>query len=50
MFQLFEKCILFQRVTKSQSKNLTDIDLIVTDVAEFLVSEDLRALAIKYLD
>lgn len=50
MFQLFEKCILFQRVTKSQVKNLTDIDLIVADVAEFLVSEDLRALAIKYLD
>ena len=50
LFQLFEKCILFRTVTKSNAKLLTDLDLIVTDAADFLVGEDMRQLAYKYLD
>lgn len=53
MFQLFEKCVLFRQVTKGQpqaAKSLVDIDLVVTDVAEFLVGEDMRDLALKYLE
>jgi hypothetical protein len=50
LFQLFEKCILFRTVTKSNAKLLTDLDLIVSDAADFLVAEDMRALAYKYLD
>jgi hypothetical protein len=50
LLQLFEKCVLFRTVTKTNAKLLVDLDLIVSDTAEFLVSEDMRALAMKYLD
>ena len=50
LFHLFEKCLLYRTVTKSNAKLLVDLDLIVSDTAEFLVSEDMRALALKYLD
>lgn len=50
LLQLFEKCVLFRTVTKTNAKLLVDLDLIVSDTAEFLVSEDMRALALKYLD
>ena len=50
LFQLFEKCILYRAVTKSNAKLLVDLDLIVSDAADFLVAEDMRALAYKYLD
>jgi hypothetical protein len=50
LFQLFEKCILFRAVTKTNAKLLVDLDLIVSDASEFLVAEDMRALAYKYLE
>lgn len=49
MLTLFEKCVLFRAVAKS-SKPLVDVDLVVADVADFLVGEDLRDLALKYLE
>ena len=49
LFQLFEKCILFQKVCQSKS-HITDFDLVATDVAEFLIGEDMKQLAMKYLE
>lgn len=51
LFQLFEKVILFNLATKGNAKQMSvDVDLILSDAAEFLVSEDMRALAYKYLE
>jgi len=50
LFQLFEKCILYRAVTKSNAKLLVDLDLIISDAADFLVAEDMRALSLKYLE
>ena len=49
LYQLFEKCILFKTVCRSTT-SLVDQDMITTDMAEYLASEDLRFLALKYLD
>lgn len=49
LFLLFEKCILLKTVCKS-TKALVDFDLTVTDMAEYLSSENLKALAMKYLE
>lgn len=50
LFQLFEKCILFRTVTKTNAKLLVDLDLIVSDISDYLVAEDMRALAFSYLE
>jgi hypothetical protein len=49
MYLLFEKCILLKTVCKS-SKALVDFDLIVTDMAEYLSNENMKTLAMKYLE
>jgi hypothetical protein len=49
LFQLFERCVLFKTVCKS-TKPLLDVDLIFSDMAEFLANEDLRHVALKYLE
>ncbi len=46
---MFEKCILFKTVCKS-TKPLLDLDLIITDMAELMNSEDLKMLSLKYLE
>lgn len=51
LYQLFEKCILLRAVTKrSHAKPLLEIDLVISDTAEFLAAEDMKDLALKYLD
>ena len=49
LFLLLEKCIIFRAVTKSHTKPQLDIDLIVSDAAEYLAAEDLGGVALKYL-
>ena len=49
LFQLFQKVILFKTVCRS-SQSLIDQDLVISDMAEFMTSEELRHLALKYLD
>lgn len=46
---MFEKCILFKTVCKS-TKVLLDLDLIIADMAEYMASEDLKMLGMKYLE
>jgi len=50
LFQLFEKCILFRAVIKTNAKLLPELDLIAADAADFLVAEDFRRLAYNYLE
>ena len=50
LFQLFEKVILFSLVTKTNKASLVDVDLIIADAAEFLVSEDLRSVALQFIE
>lgn len=49
LITLFEKCLLYRAVVKA-TKPLVDVDLIVSDVADFLVGEDMRELALRYLE
>jgi len=37
-------------VTKTNAKLLVDLDLIVSDISDYLVAEDMRALAYNYLE
>ena len=46
---LFEKCILYKTVCKS-TKVLLELDLIIADMAEYMAHEDLKMLAMKYLE
>lgn len=50
LFQLFEKCVLFRAVIKTNAKLLPELDLIAADAADFLVAEDFRRLAYNYLE
>lgn len=49
LFLLFEKCILYKTVCKNL-KIIVDLDLIITDIAEYMASEELTTLALKYLE
>ena len=49
LFLLFEKCILYKTVCKNL-KIIVDFDLIMTDIAEYMASEELTTLALKYLE
>lgn len=49
LYLLFEKCILFKTVCKS-TKVIPDFDIILSDMGEYLAHEDLRMLALKYLE
>lgn len=49
LYLLFEKCILLKTVCKS-TRALVDFDLIMTDIAEYLSNENLKVLALKYLE
>jgi hypothetical protein len=37
-------------VTKTNAKLLVDLDLIVSDISDYLVAEDMRALDYYYLE
>jgi len=49
LFLLFEKCILLKTVCKS-TVSMLDQDLISCDMADYMANENLRHLALKYLD
>lgn len=49
LFQLFQKVILFKTVCR-QTASIVDQDLVISDMAELMTSEDLRHLSMKYLD
>ena len=49
LFKLFEKAILFKTVC-GNTKALLDVDLIMADIGEFMASEDIKGLAMKYLE
>jgi len=49
LFLLFEKCIILKTVCNNKQP-IVDFDLIVHDMAEFMGNDDLKQLAMKYLD
>lgn len=49
LYQLFEKAILFKTVSVN-TKVLLDMDLILSDMGDYMASEDLKHLAMKYLE
>ena len=49
LYLIFEKSILLKTVCKN-SKVLNDFDLILSDMGEYLASEDVPQLAMKYLE
>ena len=49
LYLLFEKCILLKTVCKS-TKAMLDMDLLIADMAEYMAAEDLKTLALKYLE
>lgn len=49
LFQLFQKVILFKTVCR-QTTSIVDQDLVISDMADLMTSEDLRLLSMKYLD
>ena len=49
LFQLFEKCILYKTVC-GNTKPFLDLDLILTDMGEYMASEDQKDLALKFLE
>ena len=49
LYQLFERCFLLKTACKS-TKMILNMDLIVADMAEYLANDNLKRLAIKYLD
>ena len=49
LYLLFEKCILLKTVCNNKQP-MTDFDLVVHDMAEYMGHENLKQLAMKYLD
>ena len=49
LYSLFEKTILLKTASKN-NKIIPDFDLILSDMGEYLASEDLTQLALKYLN
>ena len=49
LYHLFEKCLLLRTACKNQ-KPLVDLDLIFVDVADCLINEGYKQLAMKYIE
>jgi hypothetical protein len=49
LYQLFERCIFLKTACKS-TKIIVNMDLIVSDMSEYLANDNLKYLAMKYLE